>query len=72
MKKLIGSLASTVAMFGLVMALTGCCCERDCCEPCPRPCAPKPYCPKPCPPRCCAPQYCPAPCPAPCGDTCGY
>lgn len=58
MKKAAKFLSSTVALFVTAIALTGCCGSNDCCDPCPRPCAPKPCCVKPCArpcPRPCAP-----------------
>jgi hypothetical protein len=67
MKKLIGFISSAIALTVTALVLTGCSCDRNpCCDPCPRPCAPKPCCPKPCPRPCC-----PVPCaPQPCEPMC--
>lgn len=65
MKKF-GFFSSTLALFATALMLTSCCCDRNPCDPCPRPvCAPKPVCcPTPvCAPKpVCAPRACPAPC----------
>ncbi|OJU80881.1 MAG: hypothetical protein BGO10_05370 [Chlamydia sp. 32-24] len=54
MKKKFGFISSTVAMLVTAFALTSCCGDRDaCCDPCPRPCPPKPCCAKPLPKPCC-------------------
>ena|GEM_PF-2988269 len=44
------SVKSLVALCAVAFALTSCCCDRNPCDPCPKPC-PKPMCPKPCMPK---------------------